>query len=99
MRQRVCSFGPVVRGPSTIVRRLSAIVGRPFAIVCCFCAIGRGPMAISLGPQKDILSTRPGVILQIVQTRQRITSRAAPITKLGPSIAILRCLIAILRRL
>jgi hypothetical protein len=68
------------------------------AIVGCFCAIGRGPMTISLGPQKDILSPRPGVILQIVQTRQRIASRAAPITMLGLSIANLRRLIAILRR-
>ena len=102
MRQRLGSFGPValrVRALSSrlgpVVRRASTVVGRPFAIVGCFCAIGRGPMAIPLGPQKHILSTRRGVILQIVQTGQRIASRTAPIAKLGLSIAILRCLIAI----
>src|SRR5438270_72919 len=48
------------------------------------------PRPIALGPQQNVLPTRVRVLLQIVQTSQRITTLRATITKRGSPITILR---------
>jgi hypothetical protein len=62
--------------------------GRPCPVVGCFGAIGRRPCPVALGAQKNVLPTRVRVVLQIVQTSQRITTLRATITKLGSPITL-----------
>src|SRR5207247_2508214 len=58
-------------------------------VVGCLGPIGRRPRSIALGPQQDVLPTRVRVLLQIVQTSQRVTTLRATITKRGRPITIL----------
>jgi hypothetical protein len=62
--------------------------GRPYSVICCLRAIGRGSCPIALGAQKNVLPTRVRVVLQIVQASQRITTLRASITELGSPITV-----------
>jgi hypothetical protein len=84
----VCRFGAVPTRLGAFTGCLFPVGGRPCPVVGCFGAIGRRPCPVTLGPQKNVLPTRVRVVLQIVQTSQRITTLRATITKLGGPITI-----------
>src|SRR5947209_17757643 len=93
--QAVCRFGAVPARLGALTGRLSPggggpcpAVGRPCPVVGCLGAIGRRPCPVALGAQKNVLPTRVRVVLQIVQTSQRITTLRATITKRGGPITI-----------
>jgi hypothetical protein len=69
---------------------LLPVGGRPCPVVSCFRSIGRRPRPVALGAQKNVLPTRVRVVLEIVQTSQRITTLRATITKLSGPITIRR---------
>src|SRR5207253_8681089 len=86
--QAVCGFGAVPTRLVAFTGCFFPVGGRPCPVVGCFGAIGRRPCPVTLGAQKNVLPTRVGVVLQIVQTSQRITTLRATITKLGGPITI-----------
>src|SRR5206468_11167420 len=86
--QAVCRFGAVPTRLGAFTGRVFPVAGRPCPVLGCLGAIGRRPCPVTLGAQKDILPTRVRVVLQIVQTSQRITTLRATITKLGGPITI-----------
>src|SRR5205085_7483566 len=88
--QVVCRFGAVAERLSAFTGCRFPVGGRPRTVVGCFGPIGRRPRPIALGPQQNVLPTRVRVLLQIVQTSQRITTLRATITKRGSPITILR---------
>jgi hypothetical protein len=53
-------------------------------------AVGRRSCPVALGAHKNVLSTRVRIVLQIVQTSQRVTTLRTTITKLGGPITIRR---------
>ena len=92
-RQFVC------RGELQVVGRLGAftgcvspVVGGPCPVVRCLGAIGRRPRPVALGPQENVLPARVRVVVQVMQTSQRVTPLCA-------TIATFRCPITIGRRL
>src|SRR6266576_1220736 len=86
--QAVCRFGAVPTRLGAFTGRVFPVGGRPCPVVGCLGAIGRRPCPITFGAQKNVLPTRVRVVLEIVQTSQRITTLRATITKLGGPITI-----------
>src|SRR5205823_1808122 len=86
--QVVCRFGAVPTRLGAFPGCLFPVAGRPCPVVGCFGAIGRRSCPVALGAQKNVLPTRVRVVLQIVQTSERITTLRATITKLGVPITI-----------
>src|SRR5436309_1918532 len=86
--QVVCRFGAVPTRLGAFTGCLLPVGGRPCPVIGCFGAIGRRPCPVALGSQKNVLPARVRVVLQIVQTSQRITTLRATITKLGVPITI-----------
>src|SRR5215213_9104958 len=86
-RQLVC------RGELQVVGRLGAFTGcllpvvrGPRSVVRCLSAIGRRPRAVALGPQENVLPARVRVVVQIMQTSQRVTTPCATIATFGSPI-------------
>jgi hypothetical protein len=88
--QAVCRFRAVPKRLGAFTGCLCPVGGRPCPVVGCFGAISRRPSPVAFGPQKNVLPTRLGVVLQIVQTSQSVTTLCATITKLGSSITARR---------
>src|SRR5205823_1528518 len=86
--QAVCRFGAVPTRLGAFTGCLFPVGGRPCPVVGCLGAIGRRPCPITFGAQKNVLPTRVRVVLEIVQTSQRITTLRAAVTKLGSPITI-----------
>src|SRR6184192_982926 len=84
--QAICRFDAVPTRLGAFTGCLFPVGGRPCPIVGCLGAIGRRPRPVTLGPQKNVLPTRVRVVLQIVQTSQRITTLRATITTLGSKV-------------
>jgi hypothetical protein len=66
------------------------IAGRALAVVGCFRSIGRRPISVSLGPQKNILATGVGVVVEVVETREFIATGGAAIAKVTRPVAVIR---------
>jgi hypothetical protein len=86
--QVVCRSRAVPTRLGAFTGCLLPIGGRPCPVVGGLGAIGSSPCPIALGAQKNVLPTRVRVVLQIVQTSQRITTFRATITKLGGPITL-----------
>jgi hypothetical protein len=63
--------------------------GRPDTVVGRLGPIGRRSLSIALRSQHNVLPARVRVVLQIVQTSERITTRRATITERGSPVTIL----------
>jgi hypothetical protein len=88
-RQRVGSFLAAVTRRSTFSSCFRPVLRRVLTVVGGFGPIGRGAGPISLRPQNNILIAAADVIVEIMQTRQRITAprrqdREVPPLDLGP---------------
>src|SRR5207247_663428 len=89
-RQIVWRFRAVPERLSAFTARLFAIGGGAGTVVGCLRPVGRRPRPVPPRPRQDVLAARVRVVLQIVQTSQRITPRRAAITKRGRPITLLR---------
>jgi hypothetical protein len=86
----VSVFGARTARLGALTSRLLPVGGGPGAVVSCLGPISRRSHAVALGPQKNVLPARLGVMLQVVETSQAIATLGATITKLGRPITILR---------
>src|SRR6266550_3473740 len=71
-----------------IAKRLGALTGCLLPVVRCLSPIGRRPRPVALGPQENVLPARVRVVLQVMQTSQRVTTLCATIATFGSPITI-----------
>ncbi len=75
--------------PGALMRRLLAVGGRAATVVGRLRPIRCGARPVASGPRHDVFPTRPQVVLEVVETSQRVTPLRATITKQGSVVTLL----------